>query len=169
MTRFSIVLAAIAACVPPTSSTGTAPASSGSTAAQGGTCDGACARLAACELVTDTQACMQECHGGGYTPDALTQLEHGQCAEISAWMAQSSTAQGGGGDSSGGEWSGGDSSGGGYSGNGRSSLTSTDGLSCTGGDGRCTGLTVCCGNNGPAEHGTGGVCQRVAICNMPKR
>ena len=172
MTRFSLVFIAIAACVPPSSSTGTGmgtgPASS--TASQGGTCDAACARLAACEIVTDTNACIQECHVGGYTPDTLSQLEHGECGEINEWMAQSRAAQGGGGgDQAGYDTSGGDSGGGGYSGGGRSSLTAGEGSSCTGGDGRCGGLTVCCGSNGPAAHGTPGVCHSVSICNMPKR
>ena len=145
MTRLLMTAALLAACVPPatnSSSTGPAP-----TAASGGTCDSACARLVQCQLVADAGACVQQCHTDGYTPSVLGQLAAGSCADDGAWLSQQYGDGGGGG----------------------ASASGGEGSSCTGGDGSCGGATVCCGNSGPVGQGMSGVCHQVSVCNMPRR
>lgn len=144
----SIIVAAITACIPPSSSTpGAAPVTAAHEDPAGaeyaepgitGTCEGACRKWADC-MNKDYDACLGYCNPDNYEGNAS--VERRSCEEIAE--SASSVGNGGGG--------------------GRG-----DGSACrTNGTNDCPAMSVCCRGN--PSLGRPGQCLSAAVCGMPTR
>jgi hypothetical protein len=85
---------AFAGCVPPQQQQAGAP--TGPVVAQSGggpSCEGACTRAIACNLVTDDGTCPDQCRQLALDEQTLDQIEHGTCEQVAEIVKQHAQQQ----------------------------------------------------------------------------